>query len=145
MEKLKNSAILCSYMTSNFAETLKKIRKIKQLTLEQVAEGIDVHHTTVQRWEAQKTDPKYTDFLRLCAFLQISPEELAGDIDLNVKKLEVSPVQAIEVLTKLVQQSTIEANYNSTILSLHPDQKEAIDRMLSRFTGKEFSGVEKQA
>lgn len=57
----------------SFGGVLRQLRKSSGLTLQQVADLIDVDMSTVSKWENCKRTPKITDYVRLV-------HKLGGDI-----------------------------------------------------------------
>ncbi|NSN07015.1 helix-turn-helix transcriptional regulator, partial [Enterococcus faecalis] len=64
---------------TNFHEQLKKKRKEKQITQEQIAEHLNVARQTVSKWESGKSIPDIENAQQLSTFLDISLNELLGN------------------------------------------------------------------
>jgi len=61
-----------------FAEHLRNIRKSKNLTQKQVAEGIGVAECIYQRYEHGKTKPSFDSLWALADFFDVSMDDLMG-------------------------------------------------------------------
>ena len=60
------------------AENLKRIRKERGMTQEQVAKMIPVDRTTYTKYESDVAEPHLANLLRLCDVLQTTPNDLLG-------------------------------------------------------------------
>ena len=76
----------------NFGETLKKIRKQKDMTQEQLAEYLNISPQSVSKWETNLTLPDITMIPMLANIFDISSDTLLG-IDINVKKERIEKIQ----------------------------------------------------
>ena len=61
-----------------FSEHLRFIRKSKNLTQKQVAEGISIAECVYQRYELNKAKPSFDILIRLADFFDISVDYLMG-------------------------------------------------------------------
>ena len=61
-----------------FAERLKELRAEQNLTLRNVAQGIDVSINTVSRWERQERLPNIENIVALAKFFRVSADYLCG-------------------------------------------------------------------
>lgn len=66
-------------MAENFGKRLKKLRKKAGLTQEQLAEKINIHETTVRRWENKGNIPNGALLPRISEALGVSENELFND------------------------------------------------------------------
>ena len=64
-------------------QTIKKIRKDKGLTQEQLAELLGVSLMTIRRWEWGNTSPNSKMLLKLADVFCLSPEELLSGDDID--------------------------------------------------------------
>jgi len=55
---------------------LQHLRKIRQLTQEQLADLIDCSHATISRWETGERLPDAEDILKLAKALKVHPGEI---------------------------------------------------------------------
>jgi transcriptional regulator with XRE-family HTH domain len=62
----------------NFAEHIRNIRKSKNLTQKEVAEGIGVDECVYQRYENGKAKPSFDNIIALSDFFEISADYLLG-------------------------------------------------------------------
>lgn len=75
----------------NFRENLKKIRKEKHLSQQQLADKLEVAQSTVGMWESGRRTPKLYELDRLARILNITVTRLIGknDRDLQIMKNSV--------------------------------------------------------
>ncbi len=59
-----------------FANNLKKLRKQKNLTQEQLAEKCGVARQTISKWEGAYCEPRISMILVLCKIFSLSANEL---------------------------------------------------------------------
>lgn len=76
-------AILYTGDIMTFGERLRKCRKEKGLTQKELAALIGERHTSVSHWEKDQNVPDGNKILLLIKALDVKPEELVGDYDLN--------------------------------------------------------------
>ena len=62
----------------NFAENLKRIRKERQLSQEELAEMVDVSRQSVSKWEQGQGYPEVEKLLELSRVLRVSLDALMG-------------------------------------------------------------------
>lgn len=73
----------------NFGETLKKIRKQKDMTQEQLAEYLNISPQSVSKWETNLTIPDITMIPMLANIFDVTTDLLLGvDIDTKEKRIE---------------------------------------------------------
>ena len=65
-------------MTTNLAENIRKIRKERGLTQEQLAEALGVTTGAVYKWEAEKSLPEIGMLMELADFFDMSVDVLLG-------------------------------------------------------------------
>jgi transcriptional regulator with XRE-family HTH domain len=63
---------------SKFSDRLKEIRKTRNLTQKQVAEGIGISENQYQFYEYDKREPTISSFERLCTYFNVSADYLLG-------------------------------------------------------------------
>ena len=63
-----------------FGDNLKRARKAKGLTQQQVADHIHIHRTTYTKYETQSVEPPFPVLRLLADFLQVSVDDLLKDI-----------------------------------------------------------------
>ena len=57
-------------------EKLKKLRKCKKITQEQLAEKLDISRSKVSSWETNKRDMSITDAIKLATIYEVSLDNL---------------------------------------------------------------------
>ena len=84
----------------NFGETLKKLRKQKDMTQEQLAEYVNISPQSVSKWETNLTLPDITLLPVLANIFDVSADLLLG-IDITVKNERIEKIEkeAINYLT----------------------------------------------
>ncbi len=60
----------------NLGERLLELRKIKNLTQDDVAEKLNVTRQTVSKWETNQSTPDFDKIVPLCELYEITPDEL---------------------------------------------------------------------
>ena len=74
-------------MTTNLAENIRKIRKGKGLTQEQLAEALGVTTGAVYKWEAEKSLPEIGMLIEIADFFDMSVDRLLGyEVRINDKE-----------------------------------------------------------
>lgn len=74
-------------MTTNLAENIRKIRKGKGLTQEQLAEALGVTTGAVYKWEAEKSMPEIGMLMEIADFFDMSVDRLLGyEVRINDKE-----------------------------------------------------------
>ena len=86
---------------NNFGETLKKLRKQKEMTQEQLAEYVNVSPQSVSKWETNSTLPDITIIPVLANIFDVSADVLLG-IDIAQKKERIEKIvkEAMDCLCK---------------------------------------------
>ena len=75
----------------NFGETLKKIRKQKDMTQEQLAEYLNISPQSVSKWETNLTLPDITLIPMLANIFEVSADTILG-IDIDIKKKRIQDI-----------------------------------------------------
>ncbi len=75
----------------NIGSTIKKFRRAKDMTQEDIAEYLGVSVSAVSQWEANKTAPDLSLIAPLCNLLDVSADELLG-IDLEAKQEKIDEI-----------------------------------------------------
>lgn len=60
----------------NLGERLFELRKVKNLTQDDVAEKLNVTRQTISKWETNQSTPDFDKIVPLCELYEISPNEL---------------------------------------------------------------------
>jgi len=61
-----------------FSERLKDLRTEKNLTMKQVADGIQVSEVSISRWESNARIPNIYNAIALAKFFKVSVDYLLG-------------------------------------------------------------------
>jgi Predicted transcriptional regulators len=69
----------------NIGTTIKKLRRGRDMTQEQLAEYLNVSVSAVSQWESDKTSPDLSVIPSICNLFSVTSDELLG-IDLNKKE-----------------------------------------------------------
>lgn len=60
----------------SFGQRLIQLRKMKQLSQEEVAERLNVTRQTISKWETDQSSPEFDKILPLCELFDVSTDEL---------------------------------------------------------------------
>lgn len=66
---------------ASFSERMKKLRKKQSITLEQLANEIDVTKSTLSRYENNQREPKMYIVKKLASYFTVSVDYLLGNSD----------------------------------------------------------------
>ena len=77
----------------NFGETIKKLRRQKDMTQEQLAEYLNISTQAVSRWETNSSLPDITLIPSLANIFDVSADILLG-IDINNKEKRIQEISA---------------------------------------------------
>ena len=84
----------------NFGETLKRLRKQKDMTQEQLAEYVNISPQSVSKWETNLTLPDITVIPMLANIFDVSADVLLGiDLTLKDERIEKFEKEAYNCLT----------------------------------------------
>ncbi|MCL2519018.1 MAG: helix-turn-helix domain-containing protein [Oscillospiraceae bacterium] len=85
----------------NIGETIKKLRKQKDLTQEQLAEYLNISPQAISRWEINSTLPDITLVPMLANIFDVSSDTLLGiDIEAKEKRIEAIAKEATNHIFK---------------------------------------------
>ena len=85
----------------NIGETLKKLRKQKDMTQEQLADYLNISPQAVSRWEISSTLPDITLVPMLANIFDVTTDTLLGvDIDAKEKRIEAIVKEANKYIAK---------------------------------------------
>ena len=62
----------------NFVESIKELRKEKNLTQKQLAEILDNAQSAIFYWETNKQEPTISALKKICLFFEVSADYLLG-------------------------------------------------------------------
>lgn len=96
-----------------FGENLKKLRKSKKLSQEDLAERVNVSRQSVSKWENSESYPEMNNILELCKIFHCKINDLVNDslididnldeeIKMNVVKLKKEQQNKMKVLSKTI-------------------------------------------
>ncbi|MCL2159081.1 MAG: helix-turn-helix domain-containing protein [Oscillospiraceae bacterium] len=93
----------------NFGETIKKLRRQKDMTQEQLAEHLNISPQAISRWEINSTLPDITLIPILANIFDVTSDMLLGiDIDAKEKRIQEILSEAWEHFTKGNDEKEIE-------------------------------------
>lgn len=87
-----------------FGENLKRLRKMKKISQEELAEKVNVSRQSVSKWETGDAYPEMNNILELCKIFHCRINELVNDSILDVKELD-DDVKNCVVKFKIDQQN----------------------------------------
>lgn len=77
--KLKHHVAQGDYITMNFAEKLRNLRKQFKLSQEQLAEKINVSRQAITKWEIDGGLPDIENLMKIAALFSVSMDDLLSD------------------------------------------------------------------
>ena len=93
----------------NIGETIKKLRKQKDMTQEQLAEYLNISTQAVSKWETNLTLPDITLVPMLANIFDVTTDMLLGvDIDAKEKRIGEISVNAYEYFKKGYKEKALE-------------------------------------
>ena len=108
-------------MDNTVIEKLKKLRKNKKITQEQLAEKLDVSRSKVSSWETNKRDMSITEAIKLANIYEVSLDNL---FDIN----KITKDEYIKISEKFLKDSNIKLKEKVAIIELLRDSlKKEID------------------
>lgn len=72
----------------NFGDNLKKLRKLKKLSQEDLAEKVGVSRQSVSKWETGDAYPEMNNILELCKILHCNINDLVNDSIIDLESLD---------------------------------------------------------
>ena len=85
----------------NIGETIKKLRKQKDMTQEQLAEYLNISPQAVSRWEISSTLPDITLVPMIANIFGVTTDMILGvDIDAKEKRIEGIRKEAEDLILK---------------------------------------------
>jgi transcriptional regulator with XRE-family HTH domain len=76
----------------NIGYNIKKLRRERDMTQEQLAEYLNISVSAISQWESEKTAPDISMLAPLANIFDVSSDTLLG-IDINVKKERIEKIQ----------------------------------------------------
>ena len=71
-----------------FADNLKKIRKRRNISQEQLAEKVGVSRQSVSKWETSEAYPEMNNILELCKIFKCNISDLVNDKMVDIDSLD---------------------------------------------------------
>ena len=65
-------------MQIKIGENIKRLRKAKNVTQEQIAEVLGISVTAVSKWERNEAQPELSKIVALCELFEVDANELLG-------------------------------------------------------------------
>ena len=72
----------------NFGQNLKKLRKLKKISQEELAEKVRVSRQSVSKWETGEAYPEMNNILELCKIFHCHINDLVNDSILDIDSLD---------------------------------------------------------
>lgn len=100
-------------MVNYFGERIKKLRKFKKLTQEQLAELVDIDVRQIARIEACESLPSIPTLLKFCSVFEITPNDILiyslddNNVNSSLKAdindmLTLAQTEQLELIKKLI-------------------------------------------
>lgn len=83
-----------------FGDNLKKMRKKKSLSQEELAEKVRVSRQSVSKWETGDTYPEMNNLLELCKIFKCQINDLVNDSIIDIDSLDEDTLEKIVLLKK---------------------------------------------
>ena len=94
-------------MNNKIGQRMKEVRNRKQITLKEIAEGINKTEATVQRYESGKINMDNAVVEQIAKILRVQPQYLMGWTD-----IEMSPPSYVPLLGEIAAGSPVYAEEN---------------------------------
>ena len=98
-----------------FADNLKKIRKRKNISQEELAERVGVSRQSVSKWETSEAYPEMNNILELCKIFKCNINDLVNDNMIDLDSLDEEVKMSV---VKLKKEKQKQMKTISNILSL---------------------------
>lgn len=122
----------------SFNEALKKARKAKGLTQDDVAQALGTKNTTVSNWENGVSRPDVDTLVSLCRLYGISPNDILeyyNDDLLDAEQHYYLDPEAAEIAQEVQQRPELKILFDATRKVSADDLKFVVD-MIDRMQGK---------
>ena len=87
-----------------FADNLKKIRKTKNISQEELAEKVGVSRQSVSKWETSEAYPEMNNILELCKIFKCNINDLVNDNMIDLDSLDEEVKMSVVKLKKEKQK-----------------------------------------
>lgn len=122
----------------SFNEALKKARKAKGLTQDDVAQALGAKNTTISNWENGVSRPDVDTLVLLCRLYEISPNDILeyynDDLSDAEQRYYLDP-EAAEIAQEVQQRPELKILFDATRKVSADDLKFVVD-MIDRMQGK---------
>lgn len=71
-----------------FGDNLRKLRKLKKLSQEELAEKMQVSRQSVSKWETSESYPEMNNILELCKIFHCHINDLVNDNIIDINSLD---------------------------------------------------------
>lgn len=116
----------------NIGTTIKKVRRQKDMTQEQLAEHLNVSVSAISQWESGKTMPDLSLIPAICNLFGISADELLG-IDIVQKKENIEKlISEISEISRVGHKREAYARYKEA-LKQYPDSYDLMYHVASEY------------
>lgn len=122
----------------SFNEALKKARKAKGLTQDDVAQALGTKNTTVSNWENGVSRPDVDTLVSLCRLYGISPNDILeyyNDDLLDAEQHYYLDPEAAEIAQEVQQRPELKILFDASRKVSADDLKFVVD-MIDRMQGK---------
>ncbi len=121
------------YFMKTFGTKLRDLRFKKKLSLEELANHLELSKTSISKWESDLSKPNTQNFLKICEFFEVEVYDLVEDVsNLFFKKLKI---ESNGFIVNNPNNSTF--NYNSneeTLKNIIATQHQLSDLLSKQFT-----------
>lgn len=87
-----------------FGDNLRKLRKTKKMSQEELAEKVGVSRQSVSKWETSEAYPEMNNILELCKIFHCRINELVNDSIIDIDSLDDETKMSIVKLKKEEQK-----------------------------------------
>ncbi|OAL08074.1 transcriptional regulator [Lactococcus garvieae] len=98
-----------------FSERIRKLRKDKKLSQQQVADALNINRGSYSNWELGKREPDLDKIRELAKILGTNTGYLIGDTDNNYMSITLTPQQAQELFTDEFNKRLVTTKENLSI------------------------------
>lgn len=81
---------------ATFPERLKHLRKLRNLTQEELAKKVSVNKQTISRYELGKRRPDFDTLEKLCDIFNVSSDYMLGNVDTTMRIVDDADLNKLE-------------------------------------------------
>lgn len=86
---------------SLFSSRLRFLRRMRELSQQELSDRLQVARTTYSTWESGKSEPDLRTIVQICDFFDVSSDFLLGvDVKLSTPALDENRAQLWEIIVK---------------------------------------------